>query len=227
MNPLRRLLDSAANQLIEKARFYWFHPHTLLMQRAQAEAAEYVLANMKNALAFRSPRDFLLYSVRRATVPGLVAEFGVASGSSITWIANERRGEVHGFDSFEGLPEDWGGRHEPKGAYSTGGALPPVPPNVQLHKGWFDQTLPGFLETHPGDASFIHIDCDLYSSTRSVLDLLAPRLVPGTVIAFDEYFNYVSWRDHEHKAWQELVAARGLKYEYIAWCYQQVAVIIR
>jgi hypothetical protein len=223
---ISRIIHSAAEILLEKWRFFHFHPHTLLMQRAQAEAADYAQANMKRALVFRDPRAFLLYAQSRATAPGLQCEFGVASGTSIGWLAGATRGEVHGFDSFEGLPEDWAGRHEPKGAYSTGGRLPPVPANVRLYKGWFDKTVPGFLASHPGAASFLHIDCDLYSSTKCVFDLFAPRLVPGTVIAFDEYFNYVSWREHEHKAFQELVAARGINYEYIAWCFQQVAVVI-
>ena len=36
-----------------------------------------------------------------------------------------------------------------KGKFNLGGVLPPVKPNVQLHKGWFEETLPGFLDEHP------------------------------------------------------------------------------
>ena len=60
-------------------------------------------------------------------------------------------------------------------------SLPKVKENVELHKGWFNESLPPFLEQHPGPVAFIHVDCDLYSSTKTLLDLLAPRIRPGTV----------------------------------------------
>jgi hypothetical protein len=85
---------------------------------------------------------------------------------------------------------------------------------VQLHKGWFDQTLPGFLTRNPGPVSFINVDCDAYESTNYLLNQLADRIVPGTVIMFDEYYNYPNWREHEYKAWQEFVAARKITYRY-------------
>ena len=224
---IARAVLSLADALIDKWRLYQFHPHTRLMEQAQAEAAAYADEHMKGALIFRSQADFLRYALRRAPAGGLVMEFGVATGSSITLIAKDTPGAVHGFDSFEGLPEDWAGRHEPKGAYSTGGRLPRVPPNVKLHKGWFDKTLPAFLGEHADPVSFLHVDCDLYSSTRCVLQLLTDRVVAGTVIVFDEYFNYVSWREHEFKAFREFVDANQVEYEYIAWSYQQAAVLIR
>jgi hypothetical protein len=68
--------------------------------------------------------------------------------------------------------------------------LPHVSSNVTLIKGWFDQTLPPFLEKHPAPVSFLHVDCDLYSSTKTIFDSLRTRFRPGTVIVFDEYFNY-------------------------------------
>ena len=219
-----KLLDFM-DVLIDKVRLYQFHPATVLMRETQAESAEYAKLHMKGALVFRSPKEFLLFARRRAPAAGLILEFGVASGTSITHLA-EAGGEVHGFDSFEGLPHDWAGRHESKGAYSTGGKLPKVPANVELHRGWFDATLPSFLAQHAQTASFIHVDCDLYSSTHCVLENLAARIVPGTVIAFDEYFNYLSWRENEFKAFREFVNKHEVEYEYIAWSYQQVAVRI-
>src|SRR5690606_22451141 len=156
-------------------------------------------------------------------VEGLVLEFGVAGGRSITLFANAAPDQaVYGFDSFEGLPEDWTTMHK-AGHFAQ--PLPEVPANAELVVGWFDATLPGFLEAHPGPVSFLHVDCDLYSSTKTISDLLGDRIVPGTIILFDDYFNYPAWRQHEHKAFMEFVAANDVRFEYIGAvnCNMQVA----
>ena len=100
--------------------------------------------------------------------------FGVYSGTTINFIASKVHSQVHGFDSFEGLPEQWG--NVPAGKFTREGDLPEVLDNVELHVGWFDQTLPGFVDQHPQDAAFIHVDADLYSSTRTILTCLQKRI---------------------------------------------------
>ncbi|WP_146151057.1 class I SAM-dependent methyltransferase [Allosphingosinicella deserti] len=135
--------------------------------------------------------------------PGLVLEFGVFEGGSLRFIAEHCGGTAHGFDSFEGLPEDWRPGF-PKGAFA-GGPSRAMPPNVEIHAGLFENMLPAFLDTHRAPIAFLHVDCDLYRSTRTVLDLCADRLVPGTVIVFDEYCGYPEWREHEHKAFAEFL----------------------
>ena len=85
---------------------------------------------------------------------------------------------------------------------------------MTLVDGLFDQTLPRFLRTHRGPVAFAHIDCDLYSSTRIVLQALRDRLVIGTVIAFDELYNYPNYAYHEMRALLELADA-GIEYTYI------------
>lgn len=156
---------------------------------------------------------------------GLVLEFGVRWGRSIRQIASLVDGPVHGFDSFEGLPEAW--HDEPSGSYSTGGRLPEVPPQVQLHVGWFDATLPAFLQAQAGPVRFVNIDCDLYSSTRTVLDALAPRLGPGSVLVFDEYVGNAHWRDDEFKAFQEAAARHGWRHELVACSFATKQVALR
>jgi hypothetical protein len=157
---------------------------------------------------------------------GLVLEFGVRFGASIRQIAALAQQDVHGFDSFQGLPEDW--HRESRGSYTTGGALPAVPGNVVLHAGWFEDTLPPFLARHAGPVRFMNIDCDLYSSTVTILERLADRVVPGTVIVFDEYLGYEHWRDDEFRAFQEAVGRHGWRYEYLCFSFvtKQVAVRI-
>ncbi|MCX7627967.1 MAG: tetratricopeptide repeat protein [Methylophilaceae bacterium] len=153
--------------------------------------------------------------LEKAPAAGLVLEFGVRHGNSIRQIAALAGQEVHGFDSFQGLPEAW--HDEAKGSYTTGGKLPEVPHNVRLHVGWFSDVLPEFLEHHSEPIRLLNIDCDIYSSTKTVLDLLAPRIVPGSVILFDEYIGNAHWREDEFKAFQEAVVRYGWQYEYLCF----------
>ena len=124
------------------------------------------------------------------------------------------------------MPESWHGFSLGQEAFSLKGKLPRVPANVRLHRGWFDQSLPPWLAENPGPVAFIHVDCDLYSSTKTIFDLLADRMVPGTIILFDEYFNYPNWEQHEYRALQEFVKTRGITYSYLAFARQQVAIRI-
>ena len=133
--------------------------------------------------------------------------------------------EVYGFDSFEGLPEQW--HNEPKGSYSTNRVIPTVPDNVSLYAGWFEDTLPEFLKNHTGPVRFMNIDCDIYSSTKTVLDLLADRIISGTVIVFDEYIGNEHWREDEFKAFQEAVTKYCWNYEYICFSFFTKQVVIR
>jgi predicted O-methyltransferase YrrM len=140
-----------------------------------------------------------------ATNPGLVLEFGVYTGTSINLIAKQRpQAKVYGFDSFKGLPADWRNGF-PKAAFDLKGQLPAVEGNVQLIPGWFNETLPGFLAQNPEPVSLLHVDCDMYSSSKTVLDALAPRIVPGTVIVFDELVNYPEFAEHELKSLYEML----------------------
>jgi hypothetical protein len=86
--------------------------------------------------------------------------------------------------------------------------------------------VPGFLESHSDTIAFLHVDCDLYSSTVTIFELLGDRLRAGSVILFDEYYNFHRWQQHEFKAFQEFVEKSGLAYEYIAYSVtgQQAAV---
>jgi|SRR5918994_3691701 hypothetical protein len=112
-------------------------------------------------------------------------------------------------------------------AFDRQGRLPRVPSNVTLHKGWFNDTIPKWKADHPGRLAFVHIDCDIYGSTKTILDLLADPIEPGTVIVFDEYFNFPNWENHAHKAFCEYLAANRVGYEPLAYARQQIAVKIK
>ena len=222
---------SLTERLVRRV-FYKYYARNLfyeLQLRARSSSADYVEKHMADAVIFWRLDEILNYCVRQAPAEGLLLEFGVASGKSINTIAAAARGRtVHGFDSFEGLPEDWSGHVETRGSFSRKGELPKVRSNVRVHKGWFNDTLKKFREECPGPVAFLHIDCDLYSSTREVLQGLADRLRVGTVIEFDEYFNYPNWRQHEFRAWQEFVRDHGIEYRYLAMTVSdgRVAVVI-
>jgi Methyltransferase domain len=187
-----------------------------LQENALNSTAMYVEEYMIQAKTVTSVTELLHFALSQVVLEGLFLEFGVAEGNTANCIA-EKIGQnvLHGFDSFAGLPEFWveimDTRYE-KGTFDLQGQLPKVRNNVELHVGWFDQTLPSFIGAHPQAVAFVHIDCDLYSSTKCIFDQLGDHIKPGTIIAFNEYFNYPSWQKHEHKAFQELVAECNLRY---------------
>ena len=193
--------------------------------RAAVQSARYFEKSLLTTLQFDDRSELLNHALSLATTEGLALEFGVAGGESIRQIAAQRSGPVYGFDSFEGLPENWFG-YLRKGYFAQ--SLPRVPEHVTLVKGWFSDTLQGFLAQHAGPVSFLHIDSDLYSSADYVLRTLEGRIVPGTVVLFDEYWNYPGWRKHEFKAFAEFIARTGLGYRYDSFVptAHQVCVVI-
>jgi len=165
---------------------------------------------------FVTTRRLLRHALGQAQVEGLSMELGVRFGVSARCIAEAAPGQtLHGFDSFQGLPEDW--HIQPRGVYSTHGEVPELPGNVAIHVGLFEDTLAPFARQHPGPLRFANIDCDLYSATRVFFEVMGDRVVPGTVLVFDEYLVNDRWRDDEFKAFQEAAAARGWRYEYLAF----------
>ena len=156
----------------------------------------------------------LRWSLEQARNPGLLAEFGVRRGTSIRVLAAATDGIVHGFDSFAGLPEPW--VKAPAGVLTTGGDLPEVPDNVTLHAGWFEDSLPPFLAAHPGPLRFANIDCDIYSSSRTVLWALAGRIRPGAILLFDELVGNRSWRQDEYRALTDYAAHFGVAWDVLA-----------
>jgi hypothetical protein len=132
----------------------------------------------------------------------LYLEFGVFQGDVTRhWskLLTNPESHLHGFDSFEGLPESWPGTNRDKGHFSTNGNIPEIAdPRVKFFKGWFEQTLPTY-EPPEHDVLVVNLDADLYSSTAYVLSHISPLIKAGTLIYFDE-FNH---RDHELRAFDE------------------------
>lgn len=194
-------------------------------RQAAAESSRFAGEHLVGAKSFRHPWETLGYGVSLAPAGGMALEFGVATGNTLRLIAGKRKGtEVYGFDSFQGLPQAWLPGMS-AGAFAQDD-LPEVP-GAELVVGMFEETLPKFLDAHPGPVDFLHVDCDLYGSARTVLEHVGPRLEPGSVIVFDEFFNYPGWQRHEYRAWLEYVAETGLAFRYEAFTYQDCQVALR
>lgn len=203
--------------------------HTVVhetVRRAVADSADYADSRMSQALCFSDIKALWCHAFAARLASGSVVEFGVWRGQSISFFASLTKEMIYGFDSFEGLREDWKGWENPKGTFNVYGVLPPVPANVTLIKGWFDETLPTFLREHPEPFSFVHIDCDTYEAAVSVFGTAGDRFRKGTVVVFDEYFGYRGWRMGEFRAWQEFVNARKLSYKYLGFSNEQVSLVV-
>tara|TARA_B100000214_G_C23926516_1_gene608622 strand:+ start:162 stop:1304 length:1143 start_codon:yes stop_codon:yes gene_type:complete len=181
-----------------------------LLQHRQAYAGQIDPELLRFAVAFNSWFDYFPHCFEQVTIEGMFLEFGVWTGGTINFTARHNRERtIHGFDAFLGLPERWG--HHPPGYLSLEGQPPVVEENVKLHIGYFADTLPVFLDEYKGALAFVHIDCDIYSSTLTVLDAIEPRLRSGTVIVFDEYLG------EEQTAFEEFTHRTGIKFQYIAY----------
>jgi hypothetical protein len=157
-------------------------------------------------------RDFpvLRHIVENLRPAGTALEFGVAEGTSLAIIANHMPGRTIGFDSFLGLPEDWG--PYPKGSRAC---LQPDVPGARIVVGWFADTLPRFDFRAVDPIGLVHLDADLYNSTKTVLEYAGPWLGEGCYIVFDEWHGNPWHSEHEEKAWKDYANSTGVTWDVI------------
>ena len=173
-------------------------------------------------------RELWQLGLSLVTDPALTwCEFGVGEGESLDWFAfNKPTGNrLIGFDSFAGIPEPWAGH--PVGHWRSP-VYPSNRPDVVIVDGRFEDTLRGertrsLLGPRIG---FLHVDCDLYSATRSVFTGIGDRIGPGTIVVFDEFYNVPQWYRHEARAFREFVDRERVEFEYIARADFQVLIRI-
>jgi O-methyltransferase len=146
------------------------------------------------------------------TKPVQYYEFGVSGGSSFRWWIGHNKNPAssfYGFDTFEGLPEDW--NFYKKGAMTAN--IPQIDDKRgRFLKGLFQNTVPGFLKSTPPQNSVVkilHMDADLYSATLFALTSFAPWLQKGDIIIFDEF----NVPNHEFAAWNDFVRSYYIEYE--------------
>jgi hypothetical protein len=147
----------------------------------------------------------------------LLLEFGVWKGDSMRYFAGlnqSPRSLFYGFDSFEGLPDEWRGMKA--GHFSTAGQIPQIDdPRVRFVKGWFQDSLPPMMDeiaaAAEGRSVVVNFDADLYSSTLFLLFTLGARLRAYTFL-FDEYAG------HEARALHNYLQATGATVEFLSRC---------
>ena len=148
--------------------------------------------------------------------PFSILEFGVADGYAFAkkayatrYLGMEDSIVCHGFDSFEGLPEEVG--PWTKADFDLGGRIPSIDdPRVRFYKGWFSDVLPHY-QVPAHDVLVMNMDADIYSSTAYVLRHFRPWIKQGTYIYFDE-FNHV---DQEPRAFHELIES-GFRFRLVS-----------
>jgi O-methyltransferase len=180
---------------------------------------------------FDYSKRYLLYSYLTQNIihdtPVDYLEFGVSQGISFKWwVENIKNNESRffGFDTFTGLPEDWGSFK--KGDMDNNNEIPAIQDaRCNFYQGLFQQSLPLFLKKYSSDRrKIIHMDADLYTSTLFVLTSISHLVNKGDIIIFDE-FNVPM---HEFKAFSEWISAYYIKYEVIGAVnnYYQIAIKI-
>jgi O-methyltransferase len=144
-------------------------------------------------------------------------EFGVAHGESIRWFSDQIKNPsstFHGFDTFTGLPEDFGGMK--KGYFDNNNSFPEVNDSrIHFYKGLFQDSLPPFLKQPvmlEDKRKVIMLDADLYSATLFTLTTLSPYLNKGDIILFDEF----AVPTHEFKAFSDFSESYYIKLDLIA-----------
>ena len=203
--------------------FTWNHRWIALLsernRRTAVDTYDFIDEHLHSAVFFLDQFEVLKSKASEIQYErGSILDLGVHTGGSTRALARIfPSSTIHGFDSFEGLPDDWS--HMLKGGFGeVGGKLPSMPNNVVLYKGWFDDTLPVWRDRNSHQPiAVLRVDCDLYSSTRTAFDELKALIRPGTWIVFDELIGYREWRQHEYRAFQEFLAETGFTYTYVAY----------
>jgi hypothetical protein len=201
---VRRWVDGALDRIAV--------PYLFQLYRRERLARQEFFYNAFKALRFNG-------------IAGDYAEFGSWGGMTFALAYGESRRHGHtaklwAFDSFQGLPAPSGAEDEhPEwraGKMATNleefhaiCAANGIPrDSYTVVPGFYEDTLPQRSPAEgPTDVALAYVDCDLYSSAKTVLEFLRPRLKHGMIVAFDDYFCWSPTQPSgERKAQLELVA---------------------
>jgi len=204
--------------------------HSILWNEAVENSAHYVKNFLNEVMLFDDKQALWDLTIKKieALRDCVILEFGCYKGTSINYFATRLpNNKFYGFDSFKGLSSNWYGHHSPVGTFDLKSTLPKVTKNVDLITGWFDKSLPVFFKNNTNlDVLFMHIDCDTYDSTCTVLMNTKNLLKPGVLILFDDYLAYPNWENGEFLAWKEFCHQYSIKYRYIAFATEQALIEI-
>ena len=174
------------------------------------------------------PGRFELYRHLASQVTGPIdyLEFGVWEGRSIMqWaeLNTHADSRFYGFDTFEGLPEDWVPGYV-RGHFATGGKPPiTLDPRMSFVKGLFQDTLYGFLDGHTFDRQLVvNADCDIYSASLFVLAAMDRFVRPGTRIILDDFYSL----EHQFRAFVDYDRSFGREWKALGKTADCVTVAI-
>lgn len=87
----------------------------------------------------------------------------------------------------------------------------------KLVAGWYNETLPAFLQHFNSSESieWLHLDCDTFSGHQQVLQALKAYLVPGSLLIFDDFLNYKGYEDYALRAFYDLVQEENWTFEVL------------
>ena len=149
------------------------------------------------------------FAIKNSVKSRAFYEFGVWMGESFRYL-EKYYSKSFGFDTFEGLPEDW---HDvPSGSYSSFGKIPKIGQG-EFIVGEFSQSLPNFFRKKQPLAGLLNFDADLYSSTSCALENSKSVIDDASVLVFDELIVNENWEQDEYKAVQEFCHKFNLKYD--------------
>lgn len=210
------------------------NPVDIFQEELSKDCYTYFKKDMKSSSIFFKEIDIRNYSIATAfknkiNMDDLFLEFGVFNGASINLFAkflSNHNLDIYGFDSFEGLEEDWiTGEYNPVGTFSLNKNPPKVLNNVKLVRGKVQETLESFLtNNNKKKIIFAHMDMDTYAPTKFALTKIKPFLQKGSIILFDQFYGFPNWEKNEFKAFTEIFEKN--EYEYVAFCSRQVAIKI-
>lgn len=200
----------------------------LYLEEEQISSYNHFKKYFKNAIFLDFPK-ILEYSIKETLNLNLdksnyYLEFGVFKGYSIN-LLSKYVSKIYGFDSFEGLREDWKGWTDSAKTFDLDGTIPKVNSNIFLIKGWVQDTLDEFLKKNESKINFVHLDLDTYESTKYVLEKIKPRLEENSILIFNQFYNFPGWSSGEYKAFSETFDEN--EYDYIAFGLRTTHVVVK
>jgi len=230
---IRNKLKSLLNFIETHLKIASKSPVDIYLESLSMDCFKLFEKDMKKSLIFSKDDEIRKFSVSHAIKNNpsdkLFLEFGVFKGDSINTFAkylSKKKSHIFGFDSFEGLEEEWiTHEYNPIGTFSLNKKPPKVDKNVTLVIGKVQDTLENFLKQKEGKKiAFVHMDMDTFVPTQYVLKKIKPLLNKGAVILFDEFYGFPNWKEHEYKVLMEIFNEN--EYKYIAFGTRQAAIEI-
>lgn len=183
------------------------------------------------------------------TLPGAIIEGGVGDGfglfawakMSAIYEPNHHARRIIGFDTFEGFPAvSSKDRLTTQPGQMRGGSLASIQsavqlfnqarplghiPRVELVPGDVCATIPTYLQANPHLLiALLYLDFDLFDPTVTALEHMAPRILSGGIVAFDE-LNCRNWPG-ETEAVLASVGIQGKRWSRLSFhtrlCYYTV-----